>query len=176
LNDTNIVQKIETVNTDTLRQPDHFFYLTDLPLRQVAQLILSDSVRPIDNTVTFQCMDSILSNNEATRNFYFPVFLRILEKADGALAEVVGQYAMTYIEEFPKEFAIKHSSLVEEQLESLASGIGFELYYKSQTEEDASPWIDTVIQNCLKCDSTQLSRLIDFNKRAISAMKYHTTD
>lgn len=80
---------------DTLRDPSHYFYLSNLPLRQVGQLILTDSIHPSDNKITFDCMDSVSSGNANTREYYYPVFLKKLDKADGALAEVVGEVAMT---------------------------------------------------------------------------------
>jgi len=156
---------------DTLSDPNSNSYLTNLPLRQVANLILNDSIRPSDNKVTFDCMDSIYSSNIETRNFYFPVFLKILDKADGALAEAVGGYIKTYVEKYPKELIEKTNQLTDEQFQSLASYTGDEVYYTYDTEEGDNKWKNNVLKKCSDCDSIQLRRLRQFIKLAIAARK-----
>src|SRR5262249_49773758 len=118
------------IKDDSLRDPYNYYYLTDIPLRHVAILLLTDSIEPSDNEITFDCMDSISSNNKESREFYFPVFLKILDKADGALAEVVGNYVIKYVEKFPKEFSNRAKNiLTETQFNSTASYAGGELYF-----------------------------------------------
>ena len=156
---------------DTLRDPSHYFYLSNLPLRQVGQLILTDSIQPSDNKITFECMDSISSENVNTREYYYPVFLKILDKADGALAEAVGEPAMTYVEKYPKEFAERSKALNEDQFKRWASNTGYELYFTYETENKAKRWTNAVVKSCSNCDTTQLKRLEEFNRLAIAAMK-----
>jgi len=98
--DTNSIKHTDdnaSIYEDTLRVPSNYYFLSDLTLRQVGKLILADSIQPSDNKITFDCMDSLLAKQSTTRDYYFPVFLKILDKSDGALAEAVGQYAMTYV-------------------------------------------------------------------------------
>jgi hypothetical protein len=156
---------------DTLRDPSHYYYLTDFPLIKVGQLILADSVQPLDNKIIFDCMDSLSSMDTKTRDFYFPVFLKILEKSDGALAEAVGQYAMNYIEKYPKEFAIKSRSITDDQFTSFASSTGYELYFSFETVQKATSWTNSIIKNCANCDKAELKRLKEFNMLALEAMK-----
>jgi len=164
-------QQAPKLHQDTLTDPYHYYYLSHLPLRQVGQLILNDSIIPSDNKITFNCMDSLSSKNANTRNYYFPVFLKILDKSDGALGEAIGQYAMTYIEKYPKEFAEKSKSITNEQFKSWAYHTGYELYFTYATDKKAKRWISSMIKNCSNCDTTQLKRLEEFNKLVTVAIK-----
>ena len=76
--------------------------------------------------MTFALMDSLSSPNKATRDLVFPAFKVVVEKSDGALAEVVGQYALKYLEAYPKEFAERYSCCLEE-LFLLTDYIGYEV-------------------------------------------------
>lgn len=156
---------------DTLRLPRHYSYLTDLPLRQVAHLFMTDSISPLDNQITFDCMDSLSADNASTREFYFPVFNKIVSKSDGALSEVVGQYIMKYVERFPGEFATKSKSLKGDELKTWASYVAYELHFSYDTPQKAEQWMANIISKCVTCDSDQMNRLQTFNKQCISSLK-----
>jgi hypothetical protein len=182
-NNTNIddsihANKIDSVKTskvaliDSLKDPHGFYYLTDLPLQKVADLILKDSVQPSDNKVTFDCMDSISSNNIETREFFMPVFLKIIDKADGALAEAVGGYTMAYTNKFPKEFADGYKKMTKKQSEIWISYTAEELYYNdSEGFKNSRRWTDSIIIKCTDCDSTELQVLKQFNKLILTSVK-----
>ena len=89
---------------DSLRSPFHRAYYSDVPLRTVAELVLSDSIKPMDNDLTFTLMEQITADDKSTRDYFFPSFKFIVNEADGALAEVVGLYAKQYAERYPNEF------------------------------------------------------------------------
>ncbi|AYB31314.1 hypothetical protein [Chryseolinea soli] len=78
-------------------------------MRRIGYLFLRDSLRPSDDEITFACMDSILSTHKGTRDYFFPVFEKIAMHADGALAEVIGSYALTYVKKYPQEFSARYS-------------------------------------------------------------------
>ena len=149
---------------------------TDRPLRQVANLILIDSILPLDNEVTFNCMDSLTSENSDTREFYFPVFNKIVDKSDGALSEIVGQYIMRYVREFPKDFAIRSKSLKEEEFKNWAFYVAYEMHFDYETPQKAQEWMRNIISNCKECDSEQIKRLQEFNEVCISSMKVLAED
>lgn len=90
--------------TDTLRDPNHYYFCSDVDPKLFAKWILSDSISPSDNFSTFRVMDSLESRRVEDRKFYFYVFLNILKKADGALAEAIGSPAYRYTENHTKEF------------------------------------------------------------------------
>ena len=172
--DTNSIKHTDdngSIYEDTLRIPSNYYFLSNLSLQQVGKLILADSIQPSDNKITFDCMDSLLAKQSTTRDYYFPVFLKILDKSDGALAEAVGQYAMTYVEKYPIEFAEKSKYITADQFKSWASNTGYELYFTYDTEKKAKRWMNFIVKNCSTCDTTQLKRLEEFNRLAIAAMK-----
>jgi hypothetical protein len=118
--------------TDTLRSKYHYYYLADIDLKTVGQWILKDSIDPSDNYITFKCMDSLTSKQKKTRDYYFPIFIKIVDKADGALAEVVGSHALSYTKKYPKELADRYKccSTTEEcckELEGFSSYVGTEI-------------------------------------------------
>lgn len=77
-------------------------------------------------------MDSISANQKEVRDYYFPVFQKIVGKSDGALSEVVGAYLLIYIEKFPKEFSNRYHYCVQKQkcsdeIQKLAHFAGYEI-------------------------------------------------
>jgi hypothetical protein len=117
---------------DSLKSQNHFYYLADVDLRISARLILTDSIEPSDNFITFASMDSISANQKEVRDYYFPVFQKIVGKSDGALSEVVGAYLLAYIKKFPKEFSDRYHHCAQEQtcndeIQKLAFFAGYEI-------------------------------------------------
>lgn len=49
-------------------------------------------------------MDSVLTDNNDVRPFYFYVFNRVIELSDGAVSEVGSEYCRSYVEKYPCEF------------------------------------------------------------------------
>jgi hypothetical protein len=142
-----------------------------LPLAKVANLFLSDSIHPTDNGITFTCMDSVLSGKEETRTLIFPVFIKIMEAADGALAEAIGMYALSFVEKYSKEFANRSKQLTESQFGLWASYTGNELFFNLDNESEAKKWEKDLMHHCKACDSVELVRLRKFSELAIAAMK-----
>ena len=134
---------------DTLNDPNHPYYLTNKDPKEFGRMILEDKVKPSDNLATFNVMDSLLSTNVDDRQFYIKVFLNILDKADGALAEAIGLPAMNYIEKYPIEFA-KLTNISDDQLDYLGSYIGYEIYLSSQDDpvKDGEEFVEKLRSNC----------------------------
>jgi hypothetical protein len=134
---------------DTLRNKNHYYYLSDLPLRQVGDLIISDSIAPSDNFVTFELMDSLNSDNKEARDFYFHVFEKIVKKSDGALSEVVGAYAQQYIENYPAEFFQRYnccdsSSQCCDGLIKIANYVTYEIGMQQDIEDSFETFMSKV--------------------------------
>ncbi len=154
---------------DSLRNPSSYYYLTDYSLRKCGELILNDSIEPLDNQITFNCMDSISSINKQTRDFFFPVFLKIISKSDGALSEAVGSYVMKYVENHTKEFTERSKSITDSSFKSMAYFAAYEVGY--EYEESPEKWTNLILNKCKKCDSTQLSRLKLFTKIVLETVE-----
>jgi hypothetical protein len=134
---------------DSLRNKSHYYYLSDLKLRTSAKLILNDSIQPSDNLITFASMDSISADKKSVRDYYYPVFQKIISKADGALAEVVGSYLLAYVKRFPKEFAECYASCPKEisycnEIKKLAGFAEFEIISQNDPQQELQNLINLI--------------------------------
>lgn len=126
---------VKQTETDSLRNPNHYYYLADLPLKEAGELILNDSIHPSDNHITFLLMDTISGCKKNDLNFYLKVFEKILNYADGALAEVVGSYTWDFIEKRPAEFINHIETLDNEQIMRWADFTFEEMYFAYSGDE-----------------------------------------
>jgi len=144
----------QQTETDTLRNPDNFYYLSDLPLKQVGELILNDSIYPSDNFVTFALLDTISGCKENDLEFFLKVSEKIINEADGAVAEAVGSYTWKFIEKRPTEF-IKHiDKLNKEQVEEWADYTFYEMYF-AYSEEELKKRCQELIDRLKKINTTK---------------------
>lgn len=158
-------------NVDSFNTPSNFAYLSNLPLRKVATLILLDSITPTDNEVTFRCMDSVLDNQKEVRDFYFPVFLKIMSKSDGALSEAVCSYAKLYAEKYTIEFSNRYEQLSQVLVEKWAGFVGYELSFDYESKKEAIVWQDSIMKLCTCCDSSHKKIVKNFTSKAIALME-----
>lgn len=81
-----------------------------LPLREdsvrlAGQRILNgESIWGKNEEVIFALMDSLSSPSPDSRNFYFSVFQKISEQADGYVGEAIGGYVLKFVSQYPDEF------------------------------------------------------------------------
>ncbi|MBN1187901.1 MAG: hypothetical protein JXB49_36845 [Bacteroidales bacterium] len=150
---------------DTLRNPGHYYYFADIDPKIFAKWILKDSIRPSDNYSTFRVMDSLEASAFEDRKFYFNVFLKISDDADGALAEAVGLPALIYIENHTSEFLQLSSTVKKEQFDSWAHTVGIEILLSSQEDpmKDAQLFYDNLKAKCIECSDEQKVLLENFN-------------
>jgi hypothetical protein len=177
-----VENKITTIQTtesiDSLRDPCSSYYLADKNSKEIGQMILDDSVRPTDNDVTFRIMDSLLAKKIEDRKFYFKVYAKILDNADGALAEVVGIPGMKYVENHTQEFIELSTNLTNKQLDSWANFIGWEILFDSHQDplKGGENFIKKLVSNCVDLDSLGKKHLNDFNKMIIHAIEESKDD
>jgi len=126
---------VKQTEIDSLRNPNHYYYLTDLPLKKTGELFLTDSIQPSDNYITFSLMDTISGCTNSDLNFYLKVFEKILNYADGALAEAVGSYTWKFIEKRPAEFINHIDNLNDDQIMKWADYTFYEMYFAYSGEE-----------------------------------------
>lgn len=140
--------------TDTLRNPNHFYYLSDLPLKKVGDLMLLDSILPSDNFITFSLMAAISDCHQNDLKFFLAVFEKVMNKADGALAEVVGSYTWNFIKKRPQEF-INHIEVIKiTQIRKWASFTFYEMYF-AYTEEELTTKCQELIIGLKKIRKTK---------------------
>ena len=153
---------------DSLRNPNHNAYLTDLSFTKIGELVLKDSVQPTDNHVTFQLLDTISKCNENDISFYLKVFDKIMLNADGALAEAVGVYALNFIKKKPKVFISHIDTIALEQVDDWASYTAFEMYFDYEEDvllEHCQLFVDNLKEISIN------ENLLRFEKKMIASAK-----
>jgi hypothetical protein len=158
---------------DSLKDPYSRYYLSDKNLKEIGDLILKDSVIPTDNYLTFRIMDSLSARTYQDRKFYFKVYAKILNKADGALAEAMGIPGLKYVESHTREFIGLSIDLTNKQIESWANFIAWEIIFDSRKDpiEDGNMFIEKLISNCGELDLKLKRELDNFNKLIMNAIK-----
>lgn len=68
----------------------------------------------------FPLMDSMTQKNKAARQFYFKVLGKIVEQADGYLAEAIGSEVLKYIESDPTEFVQNSKTISDSTFKTMA--------------------------------------------------------
>jgi hypothetical protein len=137
----------------------------DLAIKKIGELVLQDSIAYLSNEVTaFMLLDSLLSKNKSSRDFYFKVFNKIMERSGGSLDDAVGDYALTYVENYPREFLENSRNFTDDKLASWGGNIGIELFLSSQNQKEAFEKSTRMFKsNCKNCDQQLLARLDSFN-------------
>ncbi len=158
---------------DTVNNPLHPSWLADKSPKEIGQMILDNKIQPTDNDVTFRVMDSLLSKNADDRKFYFKVFIKILEKADGALAEMVGTPAMKYVENYTSEFLDLSANISKENFNSWASFVGWEILLSSNDDpvKDGELFIEKLLSNCPELKEKDNQRLKSFNDIVMKSIR-----
>ena len=151
---------IKPTEIDSLRNPNHFYYLTDLPLKKTGELILTDSIQPSDNHITFLLMDTISGCRKSDLNFYLKVFEKILNYADGALAEAVGSFTWNFIKKRPVEFISHIDSLNNDQIMKWADYTFYEMYF-AYSGEDLKIKCQELVNKLKKVNSTKSVSLFE---------------
>ncbi len=164
----NISCKIQNTEIDTLRDPNHFYFLSDLSIRTVGQLILCDSIKPSDNFVTFSLMDTISKCNKNELKFFLLVFEKTMELADGALAEAVGSYSLDFIEKRPKLF-IQHLDTIPKKIIAKWANFTFYELYFTYSEGELKSKCEELVENLKKIEKTE--NLNYFEKQIYEILK-----
>ena len=151
---------------DTLNDPYHRSYLIDRTTKETGKMFLDNKLLPNDDGPTLRTMDSLLSGNPEDRKFYFMVFVKIMDNADGALAESVGLTAMKYVELYTDEFLDLSSNLSNGQFNSWATFVGWEILLSGNEDpvKEGDIFIEKLNSKCSELDSNKKQRLEDFNK------------
>ncbi len=105
-------------------------------VRQHALNIISGKAVPMDDSLTITAFDSIcISTNSATRQFYFNAYKVGLMKADGALAETMGTFAICYLEKYTDEALANYSLLSEPEQKQFIADVAFEFWEENYRQQ-----------------------------------------
>jgi len=163
-----------TTEVNSINDPFDPSYLVELPTREIAELILIDSIKPLDNQATFRVIDSLWNPSSSSRNYFLIVFTKIMSNSDGALSEVVGDYSKKYVEKYPNEFLRYSLTLDDETFQKWSTFVGWEIYldsHETNSLENANVYFENIRRDCTGCGESELEKLEDMEKIALSAIK-----
>ncbi|MFC3811140.1 hypothetical protein [Lacihabitans lacunae] len=124
--------------------------------KEYGQLILNGKVKPTDNEATYNCLLELIAENQNDLDFYFSVYRKISENADGALSEMICGIIKTFFELNPdfcieklKSFELKEKDSFLEYIayEFYASGIDYETDINEYIERAEMKLIDKSLSN-----------------------------
>ncbi len=121
-------------------------------LRKYGQQLLDDKVKPADNKLTKTCLDSLLSADINSRNFFFEVYLVIAENTTGVIGETASEQALAYFEKFPREALDHYIQLDKDEKAIFEDDLAFEFYASGgDIAFDVNDCIDGVKKRCKSC-------------------------
>ena len=89
-----------------------------------------------DNDESFKLLNKLCHKESGMKQaLYFLLFNKIIEEADGALAEVMGEYCMRFVDK-NADFVLPYLASHEEFCKLYASFIATELYYNEKSLSD----------------------------------------
>jgi hypothetical protein len=135
------------------------------------QKILDDKAQPTDDDLTFACLSNILSEDIATRAFYFKVYRVIAKKADGALAEGITGFTKTYFELYPAEAVDYFKQFDKDEQERFIDNIAYEFYASGDDfKDDVEDYFSNIAKHCGTC-TTDNPSIAYIKKRLIEKAK-----
>lgn len=99
-------------------------------------------------------MESLLSKDKESRDFYFMVMEVIVEKSDGALSEVVGAYILNYFKTYPAEFLARYKVLDDTMRNQFVQFIAYEYFMlapESIPEQGVIDFFSMLENHCPDC-------------------------
>ena len=156
--------QVETSNPttlDSIHDYRSYYYLSNIPTRDFAELYLKDSIITNDYKRLYDCLDSLSSNNADTRNYYFKVLIYALDHLEVVFHQSMGVYLVKNIDKFKDEFLVGLSKMNNEEIRFYAQGIQ---EYLSKKQDKGENWINDL--KLLEKNSTpeQLQKLELFLK------------
>lgn len=133
--------------------------------------ILDGRIVPDNDTMTIRCMDSAMSRNPRTRQFYFKVLSVIVAKADGPLAEITSGYLKTIFNSYPAEFLAFYRD-PQTTKEAVEDFLAFEFEGVMTNEQEV--YFADIQKACTNCSAAD-RQLIETLKKKIAAKAHHQT-
>lgn len=148
------------------------FYLNHPDIDKYSKLFYKGKFAVSDDTLTFAFLDSVLTNNQETKEFYLFVFNSVLRITDGALSEYIGQDCRMYFEKFPCDFIkLKDSELYSDNYQKWIDFAGYEYYFEDNPIETVNREIELIKKNLLLDCPKQSSELENIRLKIIEHIK-----
>jgi len=140
INQTKVDSKSST-DSDSLKDPNNYNYLSNIPTKDFAELLLKDSILVNDYKGIHNCLDSLSSSNKDTRDFYFVVLNKVFDNLEVVLHQQMGIYLVKNIDKFKGEFLVRLSDMNNEQVKFYAQGIEI---YLSEQKDKGKKWVENI--------------------------------
>jgi len=163
---TNLINQIKvestnSTNNDSLKDTHSYYYLSNIPTKDFAMLILKDSIMVNDYKGLYNCIDSLSSNNKDTRDYYFVVLNHVLDNLEVVFHQNMGIYLVKNIDKFNGEFLNRLSNMNEQQIKFYAQGIQC---YLSERKDKGEKWVENIKLLKNNADPEQMTKLELFLK------------
>lgn len=157
---------------DTLNNKPIAYYLNHPNIDKYSKLYYKGKFAVSDDTLTFAFLDSVLTNNQETKEFYLFVFNSVLRITDGALSEYIGQDCRAYLEKFPCDFIkLKNNKLYSDNYQKWIDFAGYEYYFEDNPIETVNKKIELIRQNLPMDCAKQSSELENIRLKIIEHIK-----
>ena len=146
------------------------FYLEHPDIDTYSKMFYQGQFDVSDDSLTFAMLDSVLTKNTETRDFYLYIFNCVLRITDGALSEMMGKYCRAYLKNYPCDFiALKSSPIYKDNYNAWIDFAGYEYYYAMDPIKEINKNIDelkTIVRENCKNQTDELEnirkKLIEF--------------
>jgi hypothetical protein len=156
------IEKVKSIKETVLEPIDE--PSESMRIKYYAQMILDNKVQPSDNDETFEVIDQLFVENQNDLDFYFEVFRVIVDKSDGALSEVVGQYIMSFLKLYPDFFISKYSEFEESEKMKYVYQLSFEFYYSNGNYKmEIINFFEKVTNRLISKSESQIEMLEEIN-------------
>ena len=144
-------------------QPNNAIYWDDFTAEERETVLSLKQVNPLvsdyylgrftatDDDLTVRLLDVLTTKqeNNGVRALHFFLFNKILMSADGALAEMLGEYAIKMVSEEP-QYILPYLSRSKSLEECYVSSIGFELYLDQRNPSVENLSMETLKSSIIK--------------------------
>jgi hypothetical protein len=144
---------------------DFQYLMQDDPIKTAGERILNGEYGSVNFESLLTIMRQRLTTSDSIeRLFYFRVFGKICEQADGAVGEIIGESALKYLKLNPKEFIINSRFISDRSFHSIGVHVGEEFYNLNENTaiEEINRFIKQMYDNCKGLDQNNAAKLDQF--------------
>ncbi len=157
---------------DSINNKPINFYLNNAAIDKYSKLFYQGKFAVSDDDLTFAFLDSVLTTNQETKDFYLFVFNCVLRITDGALSEYIGQDCRAYLEKYPCDFIkLKNNKLYSDNYEKWIGFAAFEYYFDENPIEKTNQTFEIIKQNLERNCAPQSSELENIRLKIIEHIK-----
>lgn len=155
------VDSKSSTDSDSLQDPNNYNYLSNIPTKDFAELLMKNRILVNDYKGIHNCLDSLSSSNKDTRDYYFVVLNKVLDNLEVVLHQQMGIYLVKNVDQFKDEFLGRLSDMNNEQIKFYAQGIES---YLSERKDHGEKWVENIKLLKKNANPVQMEKLKLFLK------------